>query len=163
MSDIEIAEVVGNDEAAGRRLAFNFVLNAEAVEDALAGGLKPVGAPFQGDRAAQADEPERRTQRARAKASATARRAARRFMGQRSEEVISRGRRKQFEIEQGEEVDGAEFAVPGRRRADTRANGKVGSEQLGNLGQRWQQGILNRRATAVRLRSSARWDRQTPR
>ena len=41
-----------------------------------------------------------------------------------------------LEIEQSKEIDGAELPIPGRRGADARADGQIGLEQLGNLGER---------------------------
>ena len=52
---------------------------------------------------------------------------------ERREKAAAGGRREQLEIEQSQEIDGAEFAIPGRLRGDPRANGQIGLEQLGDF------------------------------
>ena len=83
---------------------------------------------------------------------------------ERSQEAIARRGREQLEIEQRQEIDGAELAVPGRRRGNARADGQVGLQQLGDLDRsliaEFATDRFLARPAAVRARLPARWGRR---
>jgi hypothetical protein len=149
------------------RLAFNLVMDARPsaiMRRATADHPRPA-LQVSGPRRRRSQI--RRMQRTRAKTSATARRNRRSLIGPAEPGTGCAPRREQLEIEQRQEIDGAELAVPGRRRGNARANGQVGLQQLGNLDLKQESVIgfdrLVWQGDGCACAPPARWGRRTPR